>query len=1084
MTSQIKNFRLVFISAISFVFVLSIFSYIKIKDLIDTSALVTNTSQVTLELEKVIGSLKDAESGQRGYLITHNDTFLESFTYAIKEYRKHIRNVKQLTKGNPDHKKNLESLELLAQRRDAHFYKLLDIDKLRPPTDEELLTGQAIMDSLRAEVNLMIALENRLLKERSEDFYEQTILAPVILVVFSIITFMVLITSFLKLNKSLEESEKLKAEAIRQAVKIEKSKKKQESEKRFRELVEQAPVAICVLRGEDFVVEIANHRQLELWGKAKEEVMNRPVFEAIPEVKGKGFENVLNNIVTTGKPFIATEQEVTLIRNGKKELIYVSVVCEPIRDEHELNGVISIATDVTQQVTLRNKIEESEQRFHAAVTAVKGIIWTNNAQGEMEGEQLGWSSLTGQTFEEYQGYGWSKAVHPEDAQGTIDAWKVAVKEGRIFNFEHRIKTRDGSFRHFSVRAIPLFNTDGALRQWVGVHTDITDQKQQQLILQESESRYRSLADNTPIFSFIVEPKPEASISYWNKTWLEYTGQTFEDAIGRAWDGIIHPDDLQIVNDIYVSAFEKRESYFIPGIRVKRHDGMYRWHLFTGNPRFLPDGDFIGYIGVGFDIHQQKLAENKLAYRTAILEAHNQASVDGILLVDAKGKIISYNQRFIDIWNMPQDILDRKDDEVALTFGKSQLIYPQKFIEKVKYMYEHPTHTSIDELEFSDGKIVERNGYPVIGEDGTYYAWSWTFKDVTRQRQIEKEIKESEERFRTLAQSLPQLVWVTDAQGKAEFYSFRWKEYTGMEVGGKAVWREIVHPEDYDRINAAWIHSLKTGEFYKGEVRLRNKEGEYRWHTVNGNPVFKKGRQISKWVGAFTDIHEQKISEKKKDEFLSIASHEMKTPLTTAKAYLQMMELSLDEKNSDENLFVKKANQSVNRLDELISELLDVSRIQFGKLNYNITRFDFNSMIDSTIEDIQLTSPMHTIIKSGQGVGEITGDKQRLQQVVINLLNNAIKYSPGEKYVFVSIAQEDGFVKVSVRDQGIGMAPDGIKKIFDKYHRIEEHAVQYQGLGIGLFISHEIIHRHSGSLWAESELGKGSTFYFTLPLNNS
>jgi PAS domain S-box-containing protein len=958
MTSQIKNFRLVFITAISFVFVLSIFSYIKIKDLIDTSALVTTTSQVTLELEKVIGSLKDAESGQRGYLITHNDAFMESFTSALKEYRKHIRNVKQLTKDNPEHKKNLESLELLAHRRDAHFYKLLDIDKFRPPTDEELLTGQAIMDSLRAEVNLMIALENLLLKERSEDFYEQTILAPVILVVFSIITFMVLIIFFLKSNKSLEESEKLKAEAIRQAVKIEKSKKKQESEKRFRELVEQAPVAICVLRGEDFVVEIANHKQLELWGKAKEEVMNRPVSEAIPEMKGKGFENVLNNIVTTGKPFIATEQEVTLIRNGKKELVYVSVVCEPIRDEHELNGVISIATDVTQQVTLRNKIEESE------------------------------------------------------------------------------------------------------------------------------SRYRSLADNTPIFSFIVEPKPEASISYWNKTWLEYTGQTFEDAIGRAWDGIIHPDDLQIVNDIYVSAFEKRESYFIPGIRVKRHDGMYRWHLFTGNPRFLPDGDFIGYIGVGFDIHQQKLAENKLAYRTAILEAHNQASVDGILLVDAKGKIISYNQRFIDIWNMPQDIVDRKDDEVALTFAKSQLNHPQKFIEKVKYMYEHPTHTCLDELEFSDGKIVERNGYPVIGEDGTYYAWSWTFKDVTRQRQIEKEIKESEERFRTLAQSLPQLVWVTDAQGKAEFYSGRWKEYTGMECGSETVWREIVHPEDYDRINAAWIQSLKTGEFYKGEVRLRNKEGEYRWHTVNGNPVFKKGRQISKWVGAFTDIHEQKISEKKKDEFLSIASHEMKTPLTTAKAYLQMMELSLDEKNSDENLFVKKANQSVNRLDELISELLDVSRIQFGKLNYNITRFDFNSMIDSTIEDIQLTSPMHTIIKSGQGVGEITGDKQRLQQVVINLLNNAIKYSPGEKYVFVSIAQEDGFVKVSVRDQGIGMAPDGIKKIFDKYHRIEEHAVQYQGLGIGLFISHEIIHRHSGSLWAESELGKGSTFYFTLPLNNS
>jgi signal transduction histidine kinase len=227
-----------------------------------------------------------------------------------------------------------------------------------------------------------------------------------------------------------------------------------------------------------------------------------------------------------------------------------------------------------------------------------------------------------------------------------------------------------------------------------------------------------------------------------------------------------------------------------------------------------------------------------------------------------------------------------------------------------------------------------------------------------------------------------------------------------------------------------------------------------------------------------------MKEEKKDEFISIASHELKTPLTTVKAYLQMLELTLDEQNEEASLYAKKASQSVNRLNELISELLDVSKIRLGKLNYSITEFDFNELADSTIEHIQLTTTTHTIIKAGFVKDKVTGDKDRLQQVIVNLLTNAIKYSPGTTQVFITISQEDGFVKVAVKDTGIGIAKQSLEKIFDKYHRVEEHAIHFQGLGIGLFISHEIIQRHHGQLWAESEPGKGSSFYFTIPVINN
>ncbi len=228
---------------------------------------------------------------------------------------------------------------------------------------------------------------------------------------------------------------------------------------------------------------------------------------------------------------------------------------------------------------------------------------------------------------------------------------------------------------------------------------------------------------------------------------------------------------------------------------------------------------------------------------------------------------------------------------------------------------------------------------------------------------------------------------------------------------------------------------------------------------------------------------QKLSEKllkQKDEFISIASHEMKTPLTTAKGYIELLLLSLNEENQTA-LYVTKANQAVERLHDLVTDLLDASKIQNGKLNYNITTFDFNKVVDETIENFQLNAKNHLLQKNGNCSRQITGDRGRLRQVLINLLSNAVKYSANADKVLVKIEEQDSKIQVSVQDFGIGMSSQHLDKIFDRYYRVQEHAIQFQGLGIGLYISNNIIERHDGTMWAESEPGKGSTFYFTLPV---
>src|SRR6185295_7722305 len=230
-----------------------------------------------------------------------------------------------------------------------------------------------------------------------------------------------------------------------------------------------------------------------------------------------------------------------------------------------------------------------------------------------------------------------------------------------------------------------------------------------------------------------------------------------------------------------------------------------------------------------------------------------------------------------------------------------------------------------------------------------------------------------------------------------------------------------------------------------------------------------------------DIHDLKTKEESKDEFMSIASHELKTPLTAAKAYIQMLQMDLEETNDKNLIFAQKANASIDKLNYLIAELLDVSKIQSGKFPQNIASFNFNDMLSDAIEVVQYESPAHSIIKTGHIQDEIEGDRERLQQVVINLLTNAVKYSPKAHKVFINVTQENQEVKVSIKDSGIGIRKENLGKIFERYYREEERAVHFQGLGIGLYISYEIIQRHNGKLWAQSEVGKGSTFYFTLPI---
>jgi two-component system sensor histidine kinase/response regulator len=221
--------------------------------------------------------------------------------------------------------------------------------------------------------------------------------------------------------------------------------------------------------------------------------------------------------------------------------------------------------------------------------------------------------------------------------------------------------------------------------------------------------------------------------------------------------------------------------------------------------------------------------------------------------------------------------------------------------------------------------------------------------------------------------------------------------------------------------------------------------------------------------------------KKKDEFISIASHELKTPLTTIKAYVQLLERDISG-DDPTKLYVDRALVQIRKLDNLIVDLLDLSKIESGKLKFNKKLFEFESTLSNAIEMIRQTYPEYRIVRMGTADIQLYGDETRIEQVIINYLTNAVKYSPDNKEIHVeATVRPDGRLFVLVRDFGIGIKKDHQSNIFSKFYRVEETANRFQGLGIGLYICAEIIRRHEGEYGVESEPGQGSAFYFSVPV---
>jgi len=379
----------------------------------------------------------------------------------------------------------------------------------------------------------------------------------------------------------------------------------------------------------------------------------------------------------------------------------------------------------------------------------------------------------------------------------------------------------------------------------------------------------------------------------------------------------------------------------------------------------------------------------------------------------------------------------------------------------------------------------------------------SIEDITDKRKVEEGfaeserlLRESKERLKAAVDSAGLGTWDYDPQSREFICDKRCREIFDLPATGNVnltSFIKMTHTDDRshmeNRINETLSHK-NSGEF-DIEYRTIPIHGKIKWLKAKGRAYFNEQGIAVRFIGTILDITVQKLIDEttrellnKKDEFISIASHELKTPITSLKAALQIMERAALRGDSIKTVdaFIHKAIRQVNKLTELIRDLLDVTKIQSGKLVLRKTEFVLDELITECIEELQSSSQKHQLIIEGETDITIYGDRTRLEQVIINLLANAIKYSPSADKVVINVEKLDEGVKVAITDFGIGIPADKIPLIFDRFYRIDENSQRYAGLGLGLFISSEIISQHNGRINIESKEGAGSTFWFIIPAN--
>ena len=768
------------------------------------------------------------------------------------------------------------------------------------------------------------------------------------------------------------------------------------------------------------------------------------------------------------------------------------------------------------------RIDDGEHQFEMLNEHAPVKLWMSGPQGEcvhLNRAQREFWNVTGSV----EGFDVLATVHPDDRDRLR---KIAVDAHRRqvpFQSEARFQRHDGAWRILCSEARPRHQIDGKFQGMIGVNVDVTDMREVEHTLRESEERFRLIADTAPAPVWLTNAAGE--VEFVNQALVKFYGRPAEQILGEVWRDTIHPDDLAEVSAAQEAARPAHRPYEFEA-RFTRTDGAWRWMRVAVNPRLDSQGRFLGYVGMSFDITDIRESNARLAASAAERDAILGQLAEGVIVTDPEGKIVFINEAARRQHGL--EALGTGPDDYTATyqlFTEDGRPYPTDELPLARAVRHGETVTDARwRIHRPDGTevVAVGNARPVIGPDSARIGAVLTLRDETARVQAENLLTESEARFRTVADSAPVFIWMTDPETRITFTNHHYRTVFGVDTGELmgARWKKLAHPDDIGPFSEAFIKAMKTRDRFVGLLRIDHGNLGLRWLRCESIPRFDAAGGFQGYVGASLDVTDAKRAEddlKRINELLEErvgaamaekaeaeanlmhaqrmeavgrltggVAHDFNNLLTVVIGALDIILRSPDDAAKRKKLG-EAALAAARRGEGLTHQLLAFSRRQ--TLRPEPT--DLNALIRQSDPLLRraVGEAIEFKLKLRRGGVRVSVDPGQFEAALLNLVVNArdalgdsgkVMIETQTRKVTAGEVHElppGEYVCVSVSDTGTGMGPDVIDRVFEPFFTTKAVG---KGTGLGLSQVYGFARQSGGAARIDSTVGEGTKICIFLP----